>query len=56
MHIHKANKQHQNLVVNRRVGTAIGKSIADTAIAILAKIDSPTTIAILTKIDSRYCY
>ena len=40
MHIHKANKQHQNLVVNRRVGTAIGKSIATTAIAILAKIDS----------------
>ena len=39
-----------------RVGTAIGKSIAATAIAILAKLIAATAIAILTKIDSRYRY
>ena len=37
-----------------RVGTAIGKSIAATAITISAKIDAATAIAIFLKIDSRY--
>ena len=41
---------------NSRVGIAIGKSIAATAIAILAKLIAANAIAILTKIDIRYRY
>ena len=37
-----------------RVGTAIGKSIAATAITISAKSIAATAIAIFLKIDSRY--
>ena len=39
---------------NFRVGTAIGKSIAATAITISAKLIAATAIAIFLKIDSRY--
>ena len=39
-----------------RLGTAIGRSIAATAIANSAKLIAATAIAIFTKIDSRYRY
>ena len=46
----------QCITLSNRVGIAIGKSIATTAIAILAKLIAANAIAILTKIDSSYRY